>query len=226
MISKASVYRHISVILLFTPLQLIHKVRSGMKVDEAVEDIISRGVAELRKNAFGDDADDAKSLSWTREQAWKVLRVLSKAQEVGYYDILVEFPFKGDESALRSMEHAELISIGTKDGRPCTIRPGKPVFRYVFERVVNDKVFQATQELGYNEKQIAEAEGKIKTYEQELALLVETMKNENRRWYQFGQSPCRERARYVGDKLVTAERKVEGLERKNNELKRVLAKGG
>lgn len=88
-----------------------------MSVDEAVEDIIARGITELRKNAFGDDADDAKSLPWSREQAWRVLKVLSKSAEVGYHEILLEFPFKGDEMALRSMEHAELIAIGTKDGK-------------------------------------------------------------------------------------------------------------
>jgi len=95
----------------------------------------------------------------------------------------------------------------------------------VFERVVNDKIFQATQELAYNEKQISEAEGKIKGYEQELSLLVDTIKNERRRWWQFGGSACRERARFVGEKLVSAGRKVEGLERKNKELQRILAKG-
>ena len=87
-----------------------------MKVDEAVEDIINRGVAELRKNAFGEDADDAKNLPWTRYQAWKVLKSLSKSTDVGYHEILVDFPFKGDEMALRNMEHAELISISTQDG--------------------------------------------------------------------------------------------------------------
>jgi hypothetical protein len=96
--------------------QLIHKVRSGMKVDEAVEDIISRGVVELRKNAFGEDSEDSKSLPWSRHQAWKVLKMLSKTPEVGYYETLVDFPFKGDENALRSMEHAELITISTKEG--------------------------------------------------------------------------------------------------------------
>ena len=85
-------------------------------MEEAVEDIIARGVVELRKNAFGDDVDDAKGLAWTREQAWKVIKMLSQFPEVPYYDILVEFPFKGDEGALRKMEHAELIAIGTKDG--------------------------------------------------------------------------------------------------------------
>jgi hypothetical protein len=87
-----------------------------MSVEEAVEDIIARGVVELRRNAFGDDVDDAKGLAWTQEQAWKVIKMLSKSQEVPYYDMLVEFPFKGDEGALRNMEHAELIAIGTKDG--------------------------------------------------------------------------------------------------------------
>ncbi|KIM49011.1 hypothetical protein M413DRAFT_438171 [Hebeloma cylindrosporum] len=199
---------------------LIHKVRSGMKVDEAVEDIINRGVAELRKNAFGED--DSTSLPWSRYQAWKVLTMLSKTPEVGYYDILVDFPFKGDENALRSMEHAELITISTKEGRPAAIRPGKPIFRWVFERVVNDKVFAARQELVYNEKQIADTEAKIGTYEQELAVLVETMGNEQRRWWTFGRSACVERARAVGERLVIAQRKVDKLERKNTELKKVM----
>jgi hypothetical protein len=38
-----------------------------------------------------------------------------------YYDVLVDFPFKGDEAALRSMEHSELISITTQDGKPLGI---------------------------------------------------------------------------------------------------------
>lgn len=62
--------------------QIIHKVRAGQSVVDAVEDIIQRGVAELRKNAFGDDSEDAKSLSWTRQQAWTVLKLLAQKDEV------------------------------------------------------------------------------------------------------------------------------------------------
>jgi hypothetical protein len=36
--------------------------------------------------------------------------------QIPYYDLLIEFPFKGDETPLRNMEHAELISIGTYNG--------------------------------------------------------------------------------------------------------------
>jgi hypothetical protein len=61
----------------------VYKVRTGLTVKEAVDDIITRSVIELRKAAFGDDADDAKNLSWTRPQAWKVVNDLAKKQEVG-----------------------------------------------------------------------------------------------------------------------------------------------
>jgi hypothetical protein len=62
-------------------------VQSGQGVEEAVEDIINRGVGELRMNAFGDDVDDAKNLPWSREQAWTVLRALSKQAEVSCVDV-------------------------------------------------------------------------------------------------------------------------------------------
>lgn len=53
-----------------------------MTVRDAVEDIVSRNVVELRKQAFGDDAEDAKSLPWTRSQAWKIVQLLAKHGEV------------------------------------------------------------------------------------------------------------------------------------------------
>lgn len=73
-------------------LQLIHKVRSGQAIEDAVEDIISRSISELRKNAFGEDIEDAKSLSWTREQAWTVLKQLGRKAEVSllHYSLLAK----------------------------------------------------------------------------------------------------------------------------------------
>ena len=54
-----------------------------MTVQEAVDDIVARGVSELRKSAFGDDAEDAKNLAWSREQAWVLMKQLAKKREVG-----------------------------------------------------------------------------------------------------------------------------------------------
>lgn len=103
---------------------LIHKVQNGLSVKDAVQTIVTQGVGELRKAAFGDDVDDAKDLPWKPEQAWIVLRQLAKHDELSYAETLLEFPFKGDEAALRAMEHAELISIVTSDGFPISIKPG------------------------------------------------------------------------------------------------------
>jgi len=71
--------------------QLVYKVGTGSTIKEAVEDIINRGVNELRKSAFGDDADDAKGLPWTREQAWAVMKLLAKDSQVCGATSLLKF---------------------------------------------------------------------------------------------------------------------------------------
>ena len=68
----------------FASLQLIHKIRNGLRVEDAVEEIVDRGVNELRKKAFGEDEEESKHLPWTREQAWKIVRLLSEQSEVRY----------------------------------------------------------------------------------------------------------------------------------------------
>lgn len=112
-------------------------MRAGQKPLEAVEDIIRQGVSELRKRAFGEDTDDVRNLLWTREQAWAVLRALASRDTVPYYETLMNAPFKGDETPLRSLEQAELITVEAQDGRPSTIRPGRPIYSHVFRRLVN-----------------------------------------------------------------------------------------
>lgn len=61
---------------------LVYKVRTGSTVQAAVDDIVLRNVVELRKQAFGDDAEDAKALPWSRAQAWKVVSELAAHGEV------------------------------------------------------------------------------------------------------------------------------------------------
>ncbi|TRM59397.1 RNA12 protein-domain-containing protein [Schizophyllum amplum] len=201
---------------------LVHKVRNGQTVEDAVEDIISRGVAELRKNAFGDDADDAKNLPWSREQAWHVLKQLAKQEAIPYQDLLYNFPFKGNENALRSMEQAELITVGTHNGRPSAVRAGKPVYKWVFERLYHDPIFQAAMDISYNQQVIDKAESTIRSCEEELLRLKEIGLEHG--W--LGRTPPSERANYLFDKMQSAGRKIVQLERKNVELQKVLARGG
>jgi ketol-acid reductoisomerase len=56
-------------------------------------------------------------------------------------------------------------------------------------------------------------------YEQELALLVDTMAKEG---FTLRRSACSERAGYIGKELVKAQRRVERLEKMNKELRKTL----
>lgn len=53
-----------------------------MTVEEAVDDIVTRGVSEMRKNAFGEESEDVKSMAWSREQVFFILKGLAKSDEV------------------------------------------------------------------------------------------------------------------------------------------------
>ena len=48
----------------------------------AFRELLAKAVMEIRKLAFGDDTEDAKSIPWTGVQFWKVIVELSKCGNV------------------------------------------------------------------------------------------------------------------------------------------------
>lgn len=147
---------------------LVQKVSLGQSIESSVQDIISRSVVELRKNAFGDDSSEASSLPWTRSQAWTVVNKLAKKGEVPYYGLLHN-EFKGNEGAIKALEQAEIISVRHHDGRPSAIRAGRPVMQEAIKRLVADRVFSDTQTLLANAGAIESAEKSLRTIEAEIA---------------------------------------------------------
>jgi hypothetical protein len=80
--------------------------------------------------------------------------------QIPYTSLLQDFPFKGNEASLRAMEDHDMIAVSYIDGgsfraqlncfiltenqilrsvtgRPSMVRPGKPLYRHVFERLAN-----------------------------------------------------------------------------------------
>jgi hypothetical protein len=51
--------------------------------------------------------------------------------------LLQDFPFKGHEQALKAMEEHDLVGISYVEGRASKVKPGKPVYRYAFQQLVN-----------------------------------------------------------------------------------------
>ncbi|EPQ25968.1 uncharacterized protein PFL1_06423 [Pseudozyma flocculosa PF-1] len=146
---------------------LVQKVSIGQSVEAAVEEIISRTVVELRKNAFGEDSTETKHLPWKGSQAWKLIKILADKEEVNYYGLLHD-SFKGDEAALKALEGAEIVSVRHVNGRPSTIRAGRPVLREAMKRMVKDRVFNDTQTLLANTSSIDSAEKSIRALEEEI----------------------------------------------------------
>lgn len=107
---------------------LVYKVRTGSPVKEAVEDIVLRNVVELRKAAFGDDAEDAKTLPWSRAQAWKVVSELAKSGKVSSSCTSCPFYFLGDGVVSVSWTVSYLANADSTDV-VCKDHPGVPVQR-------------------------------------------------------------------------------------------------
>jgi hypothetical protein len=102
--------------------------------------------------------------------------------------------------------------------------PLSPSFANFTNSNTQDPIFQATQDIAFNEKVIASSESTVRACEQELTTLKE-IGTESSHWW-GGRTASSARAAYLFAKMLAAETKIEVLERKNVEMKKVLAKGG
>lgn len=205
---------------------LVYKVRGGQSITQAVADIVLRNEVELRKQAFGDDSEDAASLPWSRAQAWKIVTELARHPELSYEKLLQYYPFKGGDMALKAMEERDIVTIVYRDGRAYAVRPGKPVFREAFRQLESDSTFAAASQIAYNNAIISAAESAIKTYEDELNKLKNLigegdglkLSDRSRGWFTswWGESsPINQRARYLLEQMEANIKKIRSAEADN-----------
>ncbi|MCO5611124.1 hypothetical protein L7F22_065374 [Adiantum nelumboides] len=197
---------------------LVQKVSLGQTVENAVKDIVARTVVEIRKNAFGDDMDDAKTLPWSRSQAWTVVEQLADRGELSYYALLHD-SFKGDESAIKALEQAEIISVRHRDSRPSTIKAGRPVIQQALSSLVADRVFSDTQRYLSNASSIESCETVIRDVEGEIRALSESVNNGGN--IIKGSQATKDRFEYLLEKLADNQDKIRTLEGKNAALRKV-----
>jgi len=147
--------------------QLIQKIKAGSKPQDAYEEIVSKSMTDVRK--IGNEPNSR----WTQPQFWKVCQLLAKTDEVCYDDLRFSPAFNGDETCLSAMEGAGLITIISTNGRPVSLRAGRPVFRRAFKNMTLDVKYAATMDLlSYKALQSVE-QAKIIGYETELRTLTE-----------------------------------------------------
>ena len=144
-------------------------------------------------------------------------KILSTKPQVSYNSILLVLIFFQDETPLRELAQAELISItSSTEGRPALIKPGRPVFLAAFALLVGDKVFSAKMELGrftflsaYEKKNIEKAEEELTRFKELPAGQIKELEP---------------RIRYLLKKIQTSQRNIEQFDYEMGVLKEILKK--
>ena len=135
---------------------------------EAVREITEQSASEILKMYIL----DSSPRKWTPEQAWLIIKSLASTDCLRYNEVLLSDIFKTEgEATLQALEQAELISIVSSNGRPTSIKPGKPVYSAAFKQLTEDHVLKARLDLAILTQLIKVETAGIDKYEAELSLL-------------------------------------------------------
>ncbi|KAH7046661.1 RNA12 protein-domain-containing protein [Macrophomina phaseolina] len=191
---------------------LARRIKTGESPKSAVQQIIEQSASEILKMyLIGQDGAERR---WSPEQAWLLIKQLAAQETLRYNGILLNDTFKsGGERVLQALEQAELITIVSNNGRPHSIRPGKPVYQSAFRMLADDRVLKAKLDLAILAEQTKIETQSIDKYEAELKLLGTLPKQP----YEIGP-----RIKWLLGKVATSQMKVENYERESAELKKVL----
>ena len=195
-----------------TDLEFVaRRIKAGETPKKAVSEIIEQSASEILKMYI---LDVDKTRQWTAVQAWLLVNWLADQESVRYNEVLLSDMYKsGGENTLQALEQAELITIVSSNGRPTSIKAGKPVYSAAFQRLIEDHVLKARLDLATLNELIKIETGGIEKVESELNLL--------------GQLPnqpaqIRDRVVWLLGKLSASQSKVEQYEKESGGLKKVL----
>jgi hypothetical protein len=200
---------------------LARRIKAGQTPKQAVGEIIEQSASEILKMFLlpGKAAGDGEH-KWSMEQAWYLIKLLSKHDVLRYNEVLLSDTFASSltapdgESALEGLANTELITVRSSAGRPRSIVVGRPVYLAAFRQLASDPALAAKMDLAVL-KELAKIEAKnIEKAENELVLLGSLPKQ---------PAQAAPRATYLLAKLESAQKKVEGYEMEMGKLKKVLA---
>lgn len=191
---------------------LARRIKAGETPKKAVAEIIDQSASEILKLFLLPNTGEKRD--YTQQQAWTIIRNLAATGTLRYNEVLLMDAYKsGGDKAITALEQAELITVQSLNGRPYSIKPGRPVYQSAFSRLTEDKVLAAKMELAVLSEAVSSENKSIDMYEQELRLLGELPK-------QPGQ--LRSRIQWLLNKISSSQNKIEGYEKESAVLKKVL----
>ncbi|KAG0743806.1 hypothetical protein G6F57_005001 [Rhizopus arrhizus] len=197
----------------FTELEaFVQKMKMNMDAQSAFEEIVTRTLIEIRKYGFDN------TFEWTPIQFWTVVKQLNEKPSINYGELKWGDVFSGNDVPLKAMERAELITITYKNGRPNSIKPGKPIHYTVFNRLLSDTVFASSMEIEVNMFLKKQEEEKMAKLEDTIERLS-NISQPNR--------PPREieaRIRYLLTKLTSLQKSIEQHDLAIKNAKEIVAR--
>ncbi|KAF2671615.1 hypothetical protein BT63DRAFT_452121 [Microthyrium microscopicum] len=201
---------------------LARRIKMGETPRKAVREIVGQSASEILKMyLYNQDESSSGQRRWTPTQAWTVIEQLAASEKAGlrYNELILDDVFKSSntgsaDQVLQALEQAELISIlPSSNGRPQTIRPGKPVYHAAFQLLTKDKVLSSRLNLLIVSDLIKAENANISSCETELKVLGDLP----RQPYEITS-----RVKWLLGKIQASQMKVEKWELDQAALKGVL----
>ncbi|KAH0840472.1 Mitochondrial escape protein 2 [Fonsecaea pedrosoi] len=189
---------------------LARRIKTGET--PGIRQIIEQSASEILKMYLLDV--DVSSRKWTPQQAWLLIKELAANETLRYNELLLNDLFKDGETVLQALEQAELITITSKNGRPYSIKPGKPVYQSAFEYLTEDDVLRARLDLAIMSQLISLENKNVEKYEAELKTLAEMPGM---------PSELKPRIKWCLGKAMASQEKIMKYEAQSGRLKKVLA---
>jgi hypothetical protein len=146
--------------------QLVTRLKSGLSLQECLDDIRGRAINEVSKIGLS-----SKDSQWSPIQFWKIVQLLSNYEEIDFDNLKYHQLFKGDSLSILAMERCGIISISRGQGKELFIKPGRPLFRSAFKEMSQDSKLIATLGLETTKFLLDTESKKLSTLEQELLSL-------------------------------------------------------
>ncbi len=156
---------------------------------------------------------DPATRKWSPQQAWLLVKELASNETLKYNELLLNDTFKSNgESVLQNLEQAELITISSKNGRPTSVKPGKPVYQAAFEYLIEDDALKARLDLALLTEQMSTETATVDKCEKELEVLA-SLPN---------AGDLKPRIRYLLSKAMASQKSIERLEQEAGGLKKIM----
>jgi hypothetical protein len=187
------------------------RIKAGETPSKAAREIIEQSASEILKMFLLKTSEER---GWNTLQAWTVIRQLAENDSLRFNELLLSDSFKTDgDKAIAALEQAELVTVQSYNGRPVSLKPGKPVYQSAFQRLINDNVLRAKMDLALLNNAISSQTKTIEKLEQELHLLAELPRQ---------PIELRDRVQWLLTNISSAQKKIDGFEKESADLKKIL----